>query len=110
MSAATRRHRPIPWLSEARAWEIIRAPVVTEKATWISEHNQVAFYVELEANKFEIMRAVEKLFKVKVVSVNTIRMRGKTKQFRNRPGRRSDYKKAIIRLAEGDRIDLTLPV
>src|SRR5688572_30624865 len=94
-------------LDEARGYSLIRSPVITEKATMGSEHNQVTFRVRLDATKPEIKAAVEHLFGVKVVSVNTLRQKGKTKRFRGRPGRRSDYKKAIVRLAEGHSIDVT---
>ena len=94
-------------VSDERIYEVIRAPVITEKSTMISEHNQVTFYVPLDASKPEIKVAIEKLFSVKVEAVNTLRVKGKTKRFRGRPGRRSDRKKAIVTLAEGSRIDVT---
>lgn len=90
-----------------RMYELLRAPVITEKATLASENNQVVFRVPLDANKAEIKAAVETLFKVKVDGVNTIRVKGKVKRFRGRLGRRSDYKKAMVRLAEGQSIDVT---
>jgi len=90
-----------------RMYELLRSPVITEKATLASENNQVVFRVPLDANKAEIKVAVETLFKVKVDGVNTIRVKGKVKRFRGRPGRRSDYKKAMVRLAEGQSIDVT---
>ena len=88
-------------------YDVIVSPVVTEKSTAASEHNQVVFRVRLDATKPEIKKAVEGLFKVKVVAVNTIRQKGKLKQFRGRPFHRSDYKKAIVTLAEGQSIDVT---
>ncbi len=94
-------------VSAERMYEIIRAPVITEKATLGAEHNQVTFRVPLDATKPEIKAAVEGLFKVKVKSVNTLRQKGKTKTFRGRRGRRSDYKKAIVCLEEGHSIDVT---
>ena len=94
-------------VSDERMYEVIRAPVITEKSTLISEHNQVTFYVPLDASKPEIKIAIEKLFSVTVKAVNTLRVKGKTKRFRGRPGRRSDRKKAIVTLAEGSRIDVT---
>jgi large subunit ribosomal protein L23 len=94
-------------LTREQMYEIIRAPVITEKATAVSEHNQVVFRVKLDADKRQIKAAVEGLFQVKVDAVNTIRVEGKTKRVRGRPGRRSDYKKAIVTLAEGSRIDVT---
>ena len=94
-------------LSQQQMYDLIRSPVITEKATNASEHNQVTFRVPVTATKREVKAAVEGLFSVKVEAVNTIRMQGKTKRFRGRPGRRSDYKKAIVTLAEGSRIDVT---
>ena len=93
--------------SLARKYEVIRRPVITEKSTRISEYNQVAFVVADDASKPEIKAAVEELFKVEVRAVNTLRLKGKTKRFRGRPGRRSDVKKAIVTLAEGHSIDVT---
>ena len=90
-----------------RMYEIIRGPVVTEKATLLGEHNQVSFRVALDATKPEIKAAVEEVFKVKVTAVNTLRQKGKRVRFRGRPGRRSDMKKAIVTLAEGQSIDIT---
>lgn len=90
-----------------RTYDIILGPVITEKATLLSEHNQVAFRVAMTATKPEIRKAIEALFKVKVTGVNTLRVKGKTKRFRGRMGRRSDYKKAIVTLAEGQSIDYT---
>jgi large subunit ribosomal protein L23 len=84
--------------------------VITEKATNVSEHNQVTFRVPLDAGKREIKAAIEGVFNVKVAAVNTIRVKGKTKRFRGRPGQRSDYKKAIVSLAEGSKIDVTTGV
>jgi large subunit ribosomal protein L23 len=94
-------------LTRQQMYDIIRVPVITEKATAASEHNQVIFRVPVDATKREVKAAVEGLFSVKVNAVNTIRMVGKTKRFRGRLGRRSDYKKAIVTLAEGSRIDVT---
>ena len=90
-----------------RTYDIILGPVITEKATLLSEHNQVAFRVAMTATKPEIRKAIEELFRVKVTAVNTLRVKGKTKRFRGRVGRRSDYKKAIVTLAEGQSIDYT---
>jgi large subunit ribosomal protein L23 len=94
-------------VSKGRMYEIIRAPVITEKSTIISEHNQVSFKVPLDASKPEIKAAIEGLFKVKVMAVNTLRQKGKVKRFRGHLGKQSDYKKAIITLADGDSIDIT---
>jgi large subunit ribosomal protein L23 len=88
-------------------YEILRSPVITEKATLASEHNQVTFRVPLDASKPEIKSAVEGLFDVQVVSVNTLVQKGKTKRFRGVLGRQKDTKKAVVRLAEGQSIDVT---
>ena len=94
-------------LSRQQMYDIIRTPVITEKATNASEHNQVIFRVPLTATKREVKAAVEGLFNVQVTAVNTIRVMGKLKRFRGRLGRRSDLKKAIVTLGEGQRIDVT---
>jgi large subunit ribosomal protein L23 len=97
-------------ISQIRAYDIVRSPVITEKATMGSEHNQVTFRVPLDATKGEIAAAVEAVFSVKVKAVNTLRQLGKTKRFRGFVGKRSDYKKAIVSLAEGQSIDVTTGV
>ena len=107
MSKARPMVTPVVKLTQAQIYAIIRSPVITEKATLMSSHRQVAFRVPLEATKPEIKAAVETLFKVKVTAVNTIRVMGKLKRVRGRPGRRSDYKKAVVTLREGQRIDVT---
>jgi large subunit ribosomal protein L23 len=94
-------------LSREAMYQIVRNPVITEKATNLGERNQVAFRVRLEATKPEIKAAVEGLFGVKVTAVNTLVQKGKTKRFKGRPGRRSDVKKAYVTLAAGQSIDLT---
>ncbi|WP_430398517.1 50S ribosomal protein L23 [Ferrovibrio sp.] len=94
-------------MSALNHYDVIISPVITEKATRTSEYNQVTFRVPLDATKPQIKAAVEALFKVKVKAVNTLRVKGKTKLFRGRPGQRSDYKKAMVTLAEGQRIDVT---
>jgi large subunit ribosomal protein L23 len=94
-------------MSAFTAYDVILSPVITEKATAISESNQVVFKVRREATKPEIKAAVEELFKVKVLSVNTLTRKGKKKNFRGVKGKQQDVKKAIVRLAEGDRIDVT---
>jgi large subunit ribosomal protein L23 len=94
-------------LTRQQMYDIIRTPVITEKATNASEHNQVIFRVPLSATKREVKAAVEGLFNVSVTAVNTIRVMGKTKRVRGRPGQRSDVKKAIVTLREGQRIDIT---
>ena len=94
-------------LSRERMYEIVRQPVITEKSTMASEHNHVTFRVPLDADKREVKAAVEGLFNVKVTAVNTLRVKGKVKRFRGFVGQRSDYKKAIVTLAEGSKIDVT---
>ena len=97
-------------VSKERMYDIIRAPVITEKATMGSEFNQVTFKVPLDAAKPEIRAAVEGIFNVKVKAVNTLVVKGKAKRFRGRPGQRSDVKKAVVTLAEGHSIDVTTGV
>lgn len=92
-------------MSPERACDIIRSPIVTEKTTALSEHNQYAFRVARVATKPEIKEAVETLFSVKVTAVNTLNVKGKVKRFRGRLGKRSDVKKAIVTLAEGESLD-----
>ena len=103
----TRQYSGKAKVSLNRAYDLIRKPVITEKATMGIENNQITFRVLLDASKPEIKAAVEKLFSVEVTAVNTIRQRGKVKRFKGKPGKRSDYKKAIISLAEGHSIDVT---
>ena len=97
-------------ISKERMYDIIRAPVITEKATMGSEFNQVTFKVPLNASKPEIKAAVEGVFGVKVSAVNTLIQKGKVKRFRGRVGVRSDVKKAVVTLAEGHSIDVTTGV
>ncbi|HEX4183733.1 MAG TPA: 50S ribosomal protein L23 [Caulobacteraceae bacterium] len=91
----------------ARHYDTIVAPIITEKATLLTEQNKVVFRVAEDATKDEIAAAVEELFKVKVVKVNTLITKGKTKRFRGILGRRSDVKKAIVTLQEGQTIDIS---
>lgn len=93
-------------MSEAKAYETILRPIITEKATMLSEHGQIGFVVPLEATKPEIKAAVEMLYKVKVEAVNTSILKGKTKRFRGILGRQRDEKKAFVTLVEGQNIDL----
>jgi large subunit ribosomal protein L23 len=93
--------------SNPRLYDVILAPVITEKSTMASERNQVIFKVAPTATKPQIKEAVEKLFDVKVKAVNTLVRKGKFKAFRGRPGQQSDLKKAIVTLEEGHRIDVT---
>lgn len=94
-------------LSREAMYDIILAPVITEKATRVSEHNQVVFKVRPEATKPQIKLAVEGIFGVSVTAVNTVVVKGKRKVFRGRRGQRSDYKKAFVTLAAGQTIDVT---
>ena len=92
---------------DARHYDVVRAPHITEKSTMLSEHNAVVFKVAPDASKPEIKEAVEALFNVKVTNVNTIVTKGKSKRWKGKPYQRSDFKKAVVTLAEGDTIDVT---
>jgi|TARA_B110000263_G_C14877924_1_gene316020 large subunit ribosomal protein L23 len=92
--------------AKERYYDIILSPLVTEKSTRGSEHNQVTFKVSTDATKPEIKKAVESLFEVKVKRVNTISMDGKVKRFKGHLGRRVNWKKAIVSLADGETIDI----
>jgi len=87
--------------------DVILSPVITEKATKLTDHNQVVFRVALGATKPAIAKAVEALFKVKVKAVNTVVVKGKRKVFRGTRFTRSDFKKAVVTLEEGHQIDIT---
>lgn len=89
----------------ARNYDVIVSPVITEKSTMASEQNKVIFNVRLDANKQEVKSAIQNIFGVKVISVNTLVREGKQKRFRGTAGKQSDMKKAIITLAEGQTID-----
>ncbi len=90
-----------------KLYDVIRKPIITEKATTVSENGAVVFEVAMDANKPQIKEAVESLFGVKVKAVNTTITKGKTKRFRGRPGKRKDVKKAYVTLEEGNTIDVT---
>ena len=92
---------------DARHYDIVLAPHITEKSTMLSEANAVVFKVAPKATKPEIKAAVEALFNVKVTGVNTIVSKGKSKRWQGKPYQRSDVKKAIVTLAEGESIDVT---
>ncbi len=94
-------------MSREAMYEIVRNPVITEKATMLSEKNQFVFRVAIGATKPEIKASVEGLFGVNVLAVNTLVQKGKTKRFKGRPGVRSDVKKAYVQLAEGQSIDMS---
>jgi large subunit ribosomal protein L23 len=102
---AARKRKPT--LTREAMYSLIRNPIITEKSTAISEHNQVMFRVAMDATKPQIKEAVEGLFGVKVMAVNTLVQKGKTKRFKGRPGKRSDVKKAFVQLAAGQSIDFT---
>ena len=93
-----------------KSYKIIRKPIVTEKATKLSEFNKVVFQVASKSNKNEVKSAVEKLFSVKVKSVNVINIKGKVKRFKGVLGKRNDIKKAVITLEEGNTIDISAGV
>lgn len=93
-------------VATARDYDVILSPVITEKSTAASEFNKYVFNVRLDANKQEIKHAIEAVFKVSVSKVNTLVREGKQKRFRNVLGKRSDVKKAIVTLAQGQSIDL----
>ena len=93
-----------------KSYKIIRKPIVTEKATKLSEFNKVVFEVASKSNKYEIKGAIEKLFSVKVKSVNIINIKGKVKRFKGVLGKRKDIKKAVITLEEGNTIDISAGV
>ena len=97
-------------LSKEKAFNVILKPVVTEKSTILSENNQIVFLVKIDSNKINIKKSIELIYGVKVNSVNIIRVKGKTKVFKGKVGKRSDYKKAIISLPKGQSIDLSLGV
>lgn len=92
---------------DTRHYDVIVAPHITEKSTLLSENNAVVFKVAQDATKPEIKAAVEALFDVKVTAVNTLNQKGKVKRWKGQPYRRSDVKKAIVTLAEGQSIDIT---
>ena len=93
-------------MSAANLYEVIRAPRVSEKTARLTESNQYVFEVASTATKADVKAAIEQLFSVKVEAVNVVNAKGKTKSFRNRSGRRSDQRKAYVRLAEGQSIDV----
>ena len=100
------RQKVATTISKIKAYDTIVRPLVTEKATIGNENGQVSFVVAINATKPEIKAAVEMLFDVDVIAVNTILLKGKAKMWKGRPGRRSDMKKAMVTLVEGQTIDL----
>ena len=102
------RKRIDPKVSINKAYQVILNPLVTEKATQLSQFNKIVFSVPLSANKIDIKSSIEKIYSVKVLSVNTILLKGKTKRFKGVLGRRNSSKKAIVTLAPGNTIDLSV--
>ena len=92
---------------DTRHYDVIVAPHITEKATLLSEHNAVVFKVAQSASKPQIKAAIEAIYNVKVAAVNTLTQKGKTKRWKGKPYRRSDFKKAVVTLAAGQSIDVT---
>tara|TARA_B100000963_G_C22415655_1_gene575312 strand:+ start:134 stop:463 length:330 start_codon:yes stop_codon:yes gene_type:complete len=97
-------------ISQNKAYQIILNPLVTEKATQLSEYNKMVFSVPITATKLEVKSSIEKIFSVKVKAVNTLLTKGKVKRFKGVLGRRSNTKKAIVTLAPGNTIDLSVGV
>ena len=94
-------------MKELELYDVIVSPIITEKATILSENNQITFQVSRAATKPQIKKAVETLFGVKVKAVNTMNRKGKNKKFRGQPSKKNDIKRAIVTLEEGHRIDVT---
>ena len=99
--------KPAKAAVENRHYDVVLSPHITEKSTMLSEHNAVVFKVAGDATKPAIKAAVEALFSVTVTGVNTIVQKGKTKRWKGKPYTRSDVKKAIVTLADGQSIDVT---
>ena len=97
-------------MSEERAINVIKKPMMTEKSTNLNQFNQYSFIVSNDSNSFEIKKAIEQIFKVKVTKVNTANIRGKRKSFKGNIGYKKDLKKAIVTLAEGNTIDTSLEI
>ncbi len=97
-------------ISEGQSLQIIEKPILTEKSTNLNQYNQYSFVVNRKSNSIQIKKAIEKIFKVKVLKVNTSIMRGKVKSFKGTVGYKKDFKKAIITLAEGNTIDSSLEI
>ena len=97
-------------ISQNKAYQVILKPLVTEKSSQLSEYNKMVFSVPINATKLEVKSSIEKIFSVKVKSVNTILLKGKIKRFKGVLGKRSNTKKAIVTLAPGNTIDLSAGV
>ena len=91
-------------------YDVLAAPHVTEKATALTEHNQYVFLIAPAVTKQDVKASVESLYKVNVLSVNTIKIEGKTKRFKGRIGKKNDVRKAIVRISEGQSIDMSVGV
>jgi len=109
MGKAVKKTKSGKVISE-KVYRVIKSPIITEKSTMASQYNKVTFNVSVDADKASIKDAVEKLFDVKVVKVNTIVQKGKLKTFKGIRALRSDRKKAIVTLAEGETVDITTKV
>jgi large subunit ribosomal protein L23 len=96
-----------PQAIDLKHFDVVVKPIITEKSTLVGEYNQLVFEVAKTASKPEIKAAIEALFNVKVTAVNTLVQKGKSKRWRGKPYRRSDIKKAIVTLADGQSIDVT---
>ena len=97
-------------ITDERAFSIINKPIMTEKSTNLNQYNQYSFFVSKDSCTYEIKKAIERIFKVKVTKVNTSVMRGKPKSFKGNLGYKKDLKKAIVTLAEGNTIDSSLGI
>ena len=97
-------------ITDERAFSIIKKPMMTEKSTNLNQYNQYSFIVNKDSCTYEIKKAIERIFKVKVTKVNTSVMRGKLKSFKGNLGYKNDFKKAIVTLAEGNTIDSSLEI
>ena len=97
-------------ISNERVYEVIRSPLISEKATFVSQFNHYVFKVAVNSSKPEIKEAIQSIFKVEVKSVNTLNKKGKKKRFRGKVGVRAGIKKAFVKLAEGQTIDTTVEV
>ena len=104
------RKRIDPNVSLNKAYQVILSPLVTEKSTQMSEYNKIVFSGPISASKLDVKSSIEKIFSVKVKAVNTILLKGKVKRFKGVLGKRSDTKKAIVTLAAGNTIDLSVGV
>ena len=97
-------------ISDIKSLNIIKKPLLTEKSTNLNQYNQYSFVVNKNSNSIQIKKAIENIFKVKVIKVNTSITRGKLKSFKGKIGYKKNYKKAIVTLAEGNTIDSSLEI